>query len=121
MPFANLFRARKRFNHTSPKEGAKMKKADDESPTFVTHAELDALINAVGVALAGAELAHRRSGYADGSVDVQLGRAEQQVSSATERAMLARIAKSFNRAIDTQRKAEQARERDRGHAYYQIT
>lgn len=120
MPFANLFRARKRFSHTSPKEGRKMKNVDDDSPTFVTRAEVDAIVNAVGVALASAELAHSRAGYADGTIATQLERAKREMTGA-ESTVLARIAKSFDRAISAQRRAEQRRESERGNAYHQIT
>ena len=92
-----------------------------ESPTYVTRDEFDALVNTVGVVLAGAELAHRRAGYVDGTVDFQLARAEQEMKGSTERALLARIAKSFERAISAQRHAEIRRAAERGQAYQQIS
>jgi hypothetical protein len=126
MPFANLFRSRKRFSHvTPPKEDLKMKKPESpgsESPTYVTREELDALTRVVGLALARIELAHRRTGYADGNVAAQLETAEREGSMpAAERAVLRRIIKSFDATLSKHLAAERQRASERGNAYHRIS
>jgi hypothetical protein len=119
MPFANLLRARKRF--TNAPEGHKMKKFDSE-PTYVTHAELDALSNVVGIALARVQLAQERTGFADGSVATQLELAERVPDlAAAERTALQRIIKAFSSAIEQQHSADRRHAHQRGNAYYQAT
>lgn len=96
-----------------------MNKSD--SPTYVTRAELDALIRVVGVALASAQLAHARAGYADGTVDAQLALAERAPDlGAHERAALEAIIKAFSGAIDQHYATERRRAHDRGNAYHRL-
>ena len=74
---------------------------DPQTHTYVTRAEFIALVQTIGVVLAGAELAHRRAGYADGSVSVQLERVERAAGlPSTERAVLKQIIKAFDSALN---------------------
>ena len=112
-PFANLFRARRRFSHISPpKDGRKMKNVA-ESPTYVTREELDALTRVFGIALARVHLAHSRTGYADGNIATQLEIAERYPSLPTpERAAFKSIIKAFEQAMEQHHAAERRRAAD---------
>jgi hypothetical protein len=108
------FRSKKRFSNPSPiKQAVKMKKAESpssDSPTYVTRDELYALTKVVGLALARVELAHARSGFADGNVATQLEIAERSPTlPAAERAALKRIMKAFDAALSEHHAAERRR------------
>jgi hypothetical protein len=118
MPFANLFRARKRLSH-GHKEADKMKncKSAAGSP-YVTRDELDALTRVVGIALARVQLAHERTGFADGRVATQLAVASREPMPEAQRIALERIVEAFESAIEKHHAAERRNSRTRGHAYY---
>lgn len=94
---------------------------NSESPTYVTREELDALTRVIGIALAGVELAHARSGYADGSVAAQLEMATRVEMPAPVRATLRSVTKAFDSMMAQHNAAERQRDHERGNAYHRIS
>lgn len=78
-----------------------------------TKGELDALVNAIGVAFAAAELASQNPGRADASIGYQLAHSVTTGMSPPTRSALDQLMKAFDRALEGRRNAEQAEPRSR--------